>query len=262
MIDWPRSSKRRWDGRSVTARLHPAWGCDRIQGALANVGHTISDTTVGNILRDHGIEPAPERTPKTTWKTFINAHWPTLSALDFTTVEVWTTRGLVTFYLLFVMNLKTRMVHFAGSTPNPTGPWMEQIARNLTNDGDGFLQGQTHLLHDRDDKFSPGFLQRLKDSGVEPIKLPPKSPNCNAYVERFMRTIKSECLDRMIFFGEDSLRQAVREFLEHYHAERNHQGLDNRLIVPGPEVGQTAGMIQCRERLGGLLRYYYYRSAA
>jgi putative transposase len=243
------------------AQENPTWGYDRIQGALANLGHEISDTTVGNILRDQGIEPAPERKTKTTWKDFIKAHWPTLSALDFTTVEVWTSRGLVTFYLLFVMNLKTRRVHFAGCTPNPAGPWMEQVARNLTDCEDGFLNGQTHLLHDRDDKFSPGFLKRLKDSGIDPVKLPPRAPNCNAHIERFMLTIKTELLDRMIFFGEGSLRNAVKEFVEHYHQERNHQGLDNKLVDPGPEVSRTAGTIQCRERMGGLLRYYY-RDAA
>ncbi len=105
-----------------------SWGYDRIQGALANLGHEISDQTVGNILKAHGIEPAPERKRQTTWKTFLKAHWDVLAAIDFTTVEVWTRGGLVTYYLLFVIELKTRRVHFAGCTSNPNEAWMQQIA--------------------------------------------------------------------------------------------------------------------------------------
>jgi putative transposase len=243
------------------ATENPTWGYDRIQGALANLGHEISDTTVGTILREHGVEPAPERKRLTTWKTFLKAHWDVLGAIDFTTVEVWTRGGLVTFYLLFVMRLATRRVHLAGVTTNPTGPWMEQTARNLTDACDGFLNGSRYLLLDRDGKFTAEFHALLKGADIEPVKLPPRSPNLNAHLERFMRSIKEECLDRMIFFGETSLRHATREFLTHYHAERNHQGLDNKLIDPGEEVGRTAGAIECRERLGGMLKYYH-RAAA
>jgi putative transposase len=243
------------------ARENPSWGYDRIQGALANLGHQISDQTVGNILKAHGIEPTPERKRQTTWKTFLKAHWEVLGAIDFTTMEVWTKGGLVTYYLLFVMELATRRVHFAGCTPNPDGPWMQQIARNLTDAEDGFLRGKRYVLMDRDGKFSPAFQEILKSEGVEPVLLPAKSPNLNAQLERFHRSLKSECLERMIFFGETMLRNAVGEFLAHYHQERNHQGLDNRILVPGAEVGQIAGEVACRERLGGLLRYYH-RAAA
>jgi transposase InsO family protein len=243
------------------ARENPSWGYDRIQGALANLGHEVSDQTVGNILKEHGIEPAPERKRQTTWKTFLKSHWDVLSAIDFTTLEVWTTGGLVTFYLLFVMEIGTRRVHFAGCTPNPQEPWMMQIARNLTDAEDGFLKGKRYLLMDRDGKFSPAFQAILKTEGVNAVLLPAKSPNLNAHLERFHRSLKEECLEKMIFFGEASLRNAVREFLAHYHAERNQQGLENRLIEPGPEVGQTAGTIGCRERLGGMLKYYYRRAA-
>ena len=126
---------------------------------------------------------------------------------------------------------------------------------------DGFLKGSRYLLLDRDTKFTEAFQRTLRESGVEPVLLPPRSPNLNAHLERFMRSIKDECLAKMIFFGESSLRNAVGQFLEHYHAERNHQGLENRLIDPGAEVARTSGTVQCRERLGGLLRYYY-RDAA
>ena len=243
------------------ARENPSWGYDRIQGALANLGHEISDQTVGNILRAHGIEPAPERKRQTTWKTFLKSHWDVLGAIDFTTVEVWTKGGLVTYYLLFVMETATRRVCFAGCTPNPDELWMKQIARNLTDAEDGFLIGKRYVLMDRDGKFCPAFRAILKTEGVEAVLLPPKSPNLNAHLERFHRSLKQECLERMIFFGERMLRNAIAQFLEHYHQERNHQGLDNRILVPGAEVGQITGKFQCRERLGGLLRYYY-RDAA
>ena len=269
---WDHSEKRKSPGRPKIAveveqlvlrmaRENPAWGYDRVAGALANLGHDLSDETVGNILRANGIEPAPERKRQTTWKTFIKAHWDVLASLDFTTVEVWTTGGLTTFYLLFVMELRTRRVHFAGCTVNPAGPWMTQVARQLTDPIDGFLNGNRYLLMDRDTKFSAAFRAVLKDAGVEPTLLPPRSPNLNAHVERFMRSIKDECLSRMIFFGEASLRNAIRQYLEHYRAERNHQGLDNRLIDPPDTLALTSGAVECRERLGGLLRYYHRKAA-
>jgi transposase InsO family protein len=243
------------------ARENPSWGYDRIQGALANLGHEVSDQTVGNILKEHGIEPAPTRRRQTTWKTFIKAHWDVLSAIDFTTIEVWTKGGLVTYYLLFVMELATRRVHFTGCTPNPDEPWMKQIARNLTDPFDGFLLGKRYVLMDRDGKFCPAFKEILENEGVKPVLLPPRSPNLTPHIERFMRSIKEECLLKMIFFGETMLRTAIGQFLEHYHVERNHQGLGNRLIDPGEEVGQSSGEVQCRERLGGLLRYYSRKAA-
>ena len=140
-------------------------GATTASGALANLGHQISDQTVGNILKAHGIEPAPQRKRQTTWKTFIQSHWDVLGAIDFTTIEVWTKGGLVTFYLLFVMELATRRVHFAGCTPNPDGPWMKQIARNLTDVEDGFLKGKRYVLMDRDGKFCSGFSGHLEERG-------------------------------------------------------------------------------------------------
>jgi transposase InsO family protein len=243
------------------ARENPSWGYDKIQGALANLGHKISDQTVGNILKEHGIEPAPERKLQTTWRTFIKAHWDVLASIDFTTIEIWTKGGLVTYYVLFVMEVATRRVHFAGCTPNPTEPWMKQIARNLVDCEDGFLNGKRYLIMDRDSKFTDRFRGILEGEGVEAVRLPPRSPNLNPHIERFIRSIKDESLSRMIFFGENMLRNAVRQFLAHYHAERNHQSLDNKIIHPGDEVGRHEGEILCRERLGGILRYYYRNAA-
>jgi len=193
--------------------------------------------------------------------TFIQSHWDLLGAIDFTTIEVWTKGGLVTFYLLFVMELATRRVHFAGCTPNPDEAWMMQIARNLTDAEDGFPKGKRYVLMDRDGKFSPAFQAILKTEDVEAMVLPPQSPNLNAHLERFHRSLKEECVERMIFFGEAALWNAVREFLAHYDGERNHQGMGNRIPVPSEEVGRICGEIQCRERVGGRLRYYHQKEA-
>jgi putative transposase len=205
------------------ARENQTWGYDRIQGALANLGHEISDKTVGNTLRANGIEPAPDRKRHSTWKVFLQAHWDVLGSIDFTAIEVWTKDGLVTYYLLFVMEVATRRVHFAGCTPDPHELWMTQIARNLTDAFGGFLNGLRYVLMDRDGKFCPQFQARLRGEDIEPVVLPAKSPNSNAHIERFHRSLKEECVDRMIFFGENSLRKAIDAFLAHFHSERNHQ---------------------------------------
>ena len=188
------------------------------------MGFKVSDQTVGNILKKHGIEPAPERKRQATWSTFLRAHWDCLGAIDFTTIEVWGRGGLVTYYLLFVMEVSTRRVHFAGCTTTPDDPWMKQVARNLTDCEDGFLRDARYLLVDRDAKFSSGFREFLEGEGVHSVRLPPRSPNLNAQIERFIRSIKDECLSRMILFGEEMLRYTVHEFLAHYHKERHHQG--------------------------------------
>ena len=129
--------------------------------------------------------------------------------------------------------------------------------RNLTDEVDGFFRGKQYLVHDRDPLYTQEFLTMLADVGIESVKLPPRSPNLNAYAQRFVRTIKEGCLDQMILFGEDSLRNSIRQFLDHYHQERNHQGLGNRLIIPMKATVNTEGRIERRARLGGLLNYYY-----
>lgn len=146
--------------QEITAMLlrmaseNPAWGYDRLQGALANLGHNVSSTTVANILKRHGIEPAPERDRRTSWRTFLKAHWDVMAAADFFTIEVWTPNGLVTYYVLFVIHLATRKISIAGATPNPNGAFMMQIARNLTDEFDGFLKDSRYLIMDRDTKFT------------------------------------------------------------------------------------------------------------
>jgi transposase InsO family protein len=159
--------------------------------------------------------------------------------------------------VLFFIDLSARKVQIAGVSPLVNGLWMTQVARNLTDAGAGILEGKSYLIHDRDPLFTAEFLKMVGDAGVESVKLPPRSPNLNAYAERFVRSIKESCLDRMIFFGEDSLRVAVQNFVAHYHTERNHQGLGNKLIYPEAGHLGNAGEVQRRQRLGGMLNYYY-----
>jgi putative transposase len=195
------------------------------------------------------------------WAQFLKLHWEVLAATDFFTVEVATWHGLVTYYVLVVMELATRHVQIAGITPHPTAAFMQQCARQLTDPFEGFLVGKRYLIHDRDTKLTPAFDGLLKDSGVEPIVLPPRSPNLNAHCERFVRSIKEEALDRMLMLGERSLHYVIQQYLAHYHHERNHQGLGNQLITPPSDLGSHSGRVRRRERLGGLLSYYY-RDAA
>src|SRR6266581_169098 len=212
------------------AQENPGWGYTRIQGALANLHHKVGRGTIANVLKRNGIEPAPERRRRTQWSTFLKAHWKVLAASDFFTVEVWTGRGLVTHYVLFLISLADRVVKIAGITTRPDESWMLQMARNETDSQVGALVAKRYLILDRDTKYSEQFRRLIGESGTNVIRLPPMSPNLNAYAERFVRSIKEECLDRMIFVGQASLRRAVAEYMEHYHAERNHQGLENRLI--------------------------------
>src|SRR6266446_6122654 len=243
------------------ANENRSWGYLRIQGALVNVGYMFARNTIANILKRHGIEPAPERSRRTTWKEFLTRHWEQILATDFFTVEVWTCTGLQRFIVLFFMDLSTRRVELGGIARSPNGFWMSQIARNLTDAVDGFFMGKRFLIHDRDPLYTCEFLSILAEARIESVKLPPRSPNLNAHAERFVRTIKEDCLERMILFGEQSLRNAIRDFSAHYHGERNHQGLDDRLITPDKTIGVIEGTVRRRQRLGGMLKYYY-RDAA
>ena len=242
------------------AKENPTWGYTRIRGGLKRLGHDVGRNTIKAVLKDHGIEPAPERGTNMAWKTFLTAHWDGLAAADFFTVEVLTMRGLVRYVGFFVMKLKTRRVAIAGITRQPDETWMTQVARNLTATGDGFLHGMQHIILDRDPLYTMAFRRLLRDSGVAPVVLPAWSPNLNAFAERFIESAKSEWLDRMVLLGEGHLRAAIREFVHHYHEERPHQGLGNELLAPTTTVIGT-GQMKCRERLGGLLKFYYREAA-
>jgi transposase InsO family protein len=242
------------------AEENPRWGYTRIRDAMGNLGHEIGRTTVQRILNENGIEPSTERQKRTTWKEFLNSHWEALAACDFFTVEVLTLGGVVRYHVFIVIELATRRVEIAGIVHLPHEEWMIQVARNLLDCVDGFLKGKKFLILDRDRLFTKRFRQLLRSAGVEPLHLPSRSPNLNAYAERFVLSIKSECLNRLVLLGERHLRTVVREFVTHYHRERNHQGLRGQLIeFPGNE--SRSGPIQCRVRLGGLLRYYHREAA-
>jgi len=214
------------------ANENPSWGYDRIVGALANLGHRLSDQTLGNILRRHGLSPAPKRKQTVSWKDFIRSHRDVLVGMDFFTTEVLTLKGLLTYYVLFFIHLETRRVSLVGFTPYPDQEWMEQQARNMTMEEWGSLRGCRYLLHDRDTKFCESFRELIESGSVNPLRLPARSPNLNSYAERWVRSVKEECLAKLILFGESSLRRALRQYLLHYHEERNHQGKGNRILFP------------------------------
>ena len=265
-------SKKRCRGRPPTpvdvaalvvrmAEENPRWGYTRIRGELLPLGHELARSTIQKILADHGIEPAPERGRKLRWKTFLKAHWELMAAADFFTIEVPSPRGLVRYSIFFVIKLKTRTVHIAGISPNPTGKWMKQLARNLSDAEDVFLGGISYLILDRDPLYTAAFRGMLDDCAVKCLRLPARSPNLNAYAERFVLSIKSECMNHLIPMNEQQLRRAVRQYMAHYHQERAHQGLGNQRIGPVGKVPDTAAPVHRRERLGGLLSHYHRRAA-
>jgi len=226
-----------------------------------NLGHEIGRDTIAKIIKEAGVDTAPDRQRKSTWKEFLRSHWDVLAAADFFTVEVWTAVGLVRYHVLFVIRLATREVQIAGIIPEPNGAWMKQMARNLTDGVDGVLRACRYLIHDRASVFNEEFRMIVGAAGIDSVRLPARSPNLNAVAERFVRSIKESCLDRMVLIGESSLHRATSQFALHYHAERNHRGLTNKIIHPEFVPFPTTGAVNCRKRLGGLLRYYY-RDAA
>lgn len=173
------------------AEENRTWGYRRIQGAISNLGHKLARSTIADILRRHGIEPAPRRRRETTWKEFLAQHWELIVVADFLTVEVWTARGLKRFLVLFFIDLSTRRVEIAGIASSANGLWMSQIGRRVADAMDGILNGKRYLIHDRDPLFTTEFQDILASVGVRAVKLPPQSPNLNAYAERFVRSIKS-----------------------------------------------------------------------
>jgi transposase InsO family protein len=242
------------------AKENTNWGYTKIRDVMFTLGHKIGRTTVRRILAEDGIEPAPERRKHMPWATFLKAHWGTIAAMDFFKVEVMTMFGPVRYSVLVVMDLKTRHVEVAGIVQEAYEKWMLQVLRNLTDGVSGFLIGKTHLIIDRDPVFTVRAREMLRHAGSTPVRLPRRSPNLNAFIERFIRSIKEECLDRVIPLGESHLREVIREYVAHYHAERPHQGLDGTLIQPANDPAAD-GPIAKRERLGGLLNYYYREAA-
>jgi len=244
--------------RDLVIRLaseNECWGYRRIVGVLKALHETVSAASVRRILLEAGIEPSPGRERKRTWQAFLKAQVGSLVSADFFTTEVWTLTGLRRFQVLVVMDIISRRVRIGGIVDEPTGEWVVQRFREMTFEDDPFLKDKNYLIVDRGTVFTDKLDRLLKGEGIKLLRLPPSSPNLNAHVERFNRTIKDEALNRVILFGEAHLRRVVEEFAEFYHEERPHQGIGNRIIdgTPGP----TSGEIHCRERLGGLLKFYH-----
>jgi putative transposase len=241
------------------ASENPNDGYGTLVGRLGILGFDTDESTVRNILRRNGILPSPERREGLSWREFLDTHRDILAATDFFNWEVFTPFGLVTYYVLFFMRLKDRKIHIAGMTPNPNEAWMSQVARNLTDPENGFLKDGMMLLHDRDTKYTAHFRRLLNETGIRTHKLPFRSPNLNAYAERFVRTVKDQCLSRLLVTSEESLRKALKEFAAHYHHERPHQGIGNVIPLPRPKdlIGNHQGRIVKKSRLGSLLNFYH-----
>ncbi len=225
--------------------------------SLANLDNKVGRGTVANVLKANGAAPAPEpaREKHIRGSTFLKAHWKVFASSDLFSVEVWTPRGSITCHVLFVIGSADRVVHVARISNRPAESWMLQIGRHLLDADDGVLAG--YLIVDRDKKYSKRFRDFIAARGTEVIGLPPLSPNLNACAERFVRSINEKCVTKMIFIGQGSLRRALTENMTHFHEERNHQGLENRLIRERPAVAANDASIHRRTRLGGMLSYYH-----
>jgi putative transposase len=238
-----------------------SWGYGHIHGELKKLGFKVSWQTVRRIMIEHGLMDDPKHTKKMNWTTFIKSHFESMAACDFFSIEAWTPNGLVRYLVYFVIDISSRRVHIAGICHSPDEEWMLQMARNLTDPEHGFLKDKRFMIHDRDPLFTVLFRKTTKAGGVRTLKMPKQSPNLNAFSERFVQSIKTECLDKMILFGEKHLRYVVDQYAEHYYNhERPHQGLGNRTITPSAPM-PTEGSIRSRQRLGGLLKSYYRKAA-
>lgn len=243
------------------AEENPSWGYGHIHGELKGLGYKVSWQTVRRIMKEHGLLPDPGKPRRMSWTTFVKSHFESIAACDFFSVEAWTPKGLTRYMVYFVIDIASRKVQIVGVDEAPNEEWMIQQARNLTDADTGFLKGKRFLIHDRDPLFTAQFKKTLKAGGIRTLKMPKQSPNLNAFSERFVQTIKNECTDKMIFFGEKHLRHVLSEFVAHYHEERPHQGLGNRRIIESGTVPPTKGRIYCRQRVGGLLKTYYRKVA-
>jgi transposase InsO family protein len=235
-------------------RENPRWGYQRIRGELLKLGIRISATTIRTIMLRHGMNPAPRRAGPT-WTQFLRSQAAGILATDFFTVE---TIGLKTLYVLFFIELSTRRVRPAGVTAHPDSAWVTQQARNLAIEER--LSGVRFLVRDRDAKFSGPFDVVLRAEGVRVIRTPIRSPRANAFAERFVRTVRRECLDHLLIYGRRHLERVLQAYVAHYDEERPHRGL--RLAVPAgyraPQVrGTTRTMVERRDVLGGLIHEYH-----
>jgi putative transposase len=237
------------------ARENPRWGYPRIAGELLKLGLGVSPSTVRRILIANRLGPAPRRSGPS-WRQFLRQEAATMLACDFFTVE---TISLRRFYVLFFIELESRRVHLAACTTNPSGAWVTQQARNLSFTG--LFDRMRFLIHDRDSKFSGPFDEVFRSEGIKVIHTPIRAPQANAYAERFVRTVRAECLDWLLIIGRCHLETVLRIYTAHYNRERPHRGL--ALLSPDSTNADppTGGEIKRRDRLGGLI-HEYHRAAA
>jgi putative transposase len=239
------------------------WGYTRILGELRKLGYTgISRQTVVNILKREGIDPWPQRGPGT-WDELLKMHAETLWQCDFFSKRLISRKGIRQAFALVFLNVATRRVWVSPCTCKPTGAWMESQAHAFMNH---MLEQNCKaelVTRDRDRTFIWRFDEVLRDRGAQIKTLSYRSPNLNAYVERFIQTIQVECMDHFLVFGEQHFDYLVREYVEHYHTERPHQGLGNRVVTDDtpPAPPNSNDIMLCRTRLGGLLKHYH-RAAA
>jgi putative transposase len=244
--------------RETVLRLvweNPRWGYVRIQGELRKVGIRIGATTIRRLLRAHGLGPAPRRHGPT-WSEFLRAQAEGIIASDFLTVE---TIRLKTLYILFFIELHTRRVHVAGITANPDSAWVSQQARNLAFSFEDRSSRVRFLLRDRDAKYSGPFDEVLRTEGIDVIRTPIRAPRANAFAERWVRTVRNECLDWTLVRGRRHLERVVRAYAAHYNGHRPHRGL--HLEAPersdGPRRPENRGArLVRRDVLGGLIHEY------
>ena len=243
------------------ARENPHWGEDSIRDRLRTLGHQLSDRTVSNILKRNGVPPALEREKSNDWSRFLKDHWPNLYAIDFATFEIPERYGKRTrrCHALYAMHLRTRQVKLLGVRTHADGKWATQLIRNECHEN-GFFRNATDLIMDRDPLYCHSFKEVLRTSNIRPKVLPPKSPNLNAFIERFIGTVRKEACRNLIPFSEESLRLRLSEHVAYYNQERNHQSLKNN-SVPDPckhdAVRLNKGPIKRSSRLGNTLNYYY-----
>ncbi len=234
------------------ARENPRWGHRRIQGELGGLGHTVSASAVRAALRHHRVPPAPQRRQATTWRDFIRSHKDQLLACDFFTVE---TLFLKTLHVLFFLELGTRRVHLAGCTAHPTATWVTQQARNLAWTLQDAGASPRFLIHDRDAKFPAAFDAVFAAEGVEVVRTPYRAPTANAYAERWVGSVRAECLDHLLVINEAHLRYVLAGYVAHYNRARPHQGLGQQTPIPAAR-SVASGPVRRRDVLDGLIHEY------
>lgn len=233
------------------------WGYERIEGELLKLGFTISDETVGHILQRHGIAPAPEREPSPSWRHLMTHYKDQILACDFFTVE---TMFLQTLYVLIFVEIGTRRVHFAGCTPQPDNAWVTQQARQVMWEVEDRDPGMRFLIRDNDKKFTDAFDTVFCSEGIDVIPTPVRAPNANVFAERWIRSVREECPDKLLIINQAQVRLVMREYIAFFNTARPHQGLDQRIPVPKLDLENT-GPVRSRAVLGGII-HDYYRDAA